>query len=137
MQIGALIGELVQDPLGRGYGEMTDAQAAVDLNTKYRTRTRTTLSSAEIYERTDIAEFQAKTAAQQVYVRDIWGLGDNVAVGVGSKARTVYLAVFSASSNTASNIGAALVESISRADELGLGIVLAVHVYKARAQIGA
>jgi len=136
MNIGALANELRVDPLAHGYSGMTDAQAAVDLNAVYRTRVLTTLSSAQIYERTDITEFQSKNAAQQTYVRDIWGLGDSVAVGVGSKARTVYLAVFSASSNTASNIGAALAVSISRAEELGLGIVLAAHVQKARAQMG-
>ena len=32
--------ELANDPLGRGYAGMTDAQAATDLNTVYRTRYR-------------------------------------------------------------------------------------------------
>ena len=124
--------ELVNDPLGRGYAAMTNQQAADSLNAINRTRLRDTLSSAEIYEALDVTEFQSKTAAQQVYVRDVLGLGDNVRVGASSKARTVMIGVFGAQSQTAANLLAVMTTNISRATELGLPFVGPHHVAEAR-----
>jgi len=125
--------ELINDPLARGYAEMTDEEAADDLNTVYRTITRSTMDSAEIYERLDVAEFQAKTDAQKVYVRDVLNLGANVRVGPGSKARTVMINIFGAGSNTIANLAVALDQNVSRATELGLGSVTPGDVTAARA----
>ena len=124
--------ELVNDPLGRGYAAMTNQQAADSLNAINRTRLRDTLSSAEIYEALDVTEFQSKTAAQQVYVRDVLGLGDNVRVGASSKARTVFVAVFGANSQTIANLLAVMTADLSRAAELGLPFVGPHHVAEAR-----
>lgn len=132
MDYRRLYNELTTDPLARGYAGMNDQAAADDLNSTYRTRTRATLDSSEIYENIDSTEFQGKTAAQQAYVRDILGLGNNVKVGPGSKARTVMLAIFGASSTTITTLAAALSTSISRADELALGNVLPADVTRAR-----
>lgn len=111
---------------------MSDAEVADDINTLYRTTTRETLTSAEIYEQIVVAEFQAKTDAQKIYVRDILGLGNDVRVGPGSKARAVMIAVFGAGSATIQNLAAILTVPISRATELGLGIVKPGHVQMAR-----
>lgn len=124
--------ELLDDPLARGYAGMSDSAAAVDLNTKYRTRQRTQMDSAEIYENIDTAEFQGKTDAQKVYVRDILGLGTGVHIGAGSKARNVFVAIFGGGSATIINLLAAATEAISRAEELGLGVITAGDVYRAR-----
>lgn len=112
--------ELLNDPLGRGYAGMSDQAAADDLNTAYRTRQRETMDSAEIYENIDISEFQAKTDAQKVYVRDILGLGANVRIGASSKARMVMVSVFGGGSSTIANLADAATENISRAVELGI-----------------
>ena len=136
MNYQVLHDELVDDPLGRGYSSMTDAEAAADLNSDYRTRTRTHLSSAEIYEATDTTEFQGKTDVQKVYVRDIWGLGSDVDVQPDSKARTVYVQIFGGGSVTISNLSAVLRTDISRAEELALGSVTPGDVERARAYPG-
>jgi len=132
MDSQALWNEISADPLARGYATMTDVEVAIDMNTVYRTRTRSTLSSAEIYERINVAEFQSKTDAAKVYVRDILGLGQDVQVGPDSKARAVLLAVFGAQSATIQALAAALLVPISRAEELGLGTVKPGHVQDAR-----
>jgi len=128
--------EINTDPLSRGYAGMTDAQIAIDLNTVYRTRTRDTLSSAEIYEQIVVAEFQAKTDAQKVYVRDILGLGGDVRVGPDSKARQVMVAIFGAGSETIANLAVMLQEDVSRAAELGFGRVSGQDVETARDRYG-
>ena len=124
--------EINTDPLARGYAEMSDAEIAEDMNLFYRTLVRDTLSSADIYEQIDVAEFQGKTDAQKVYVRDLLGLGDNVQVGPDSKARTVLIAVFGGASVTIQALAAILQVPISRAEELGLGVVKPGHVQDAR-----
>jgi len=136
MDYQALWTEISTDPLGRGYSAMTDPEIAIDLNMVYRTRTRNTLSSAEIYENIVVSEFQSKTDAQKVYIRDILGLGSDVRVGPDSKARQVMLAIFGAESNTIANLAAILQEDISRATELGFGYVSGQDVETARARYG-
>ena len=124
--------EISTDPLERGYGGMSDAKVTTDMNTLYRSQTRDTLDSAEIYERIDVAEFQEKSPDAKVYVRDILGLGQGIFVGPGSKARTVLLAIFGGSSLTIQVLASALEVPISRAAELGLGTVKPGHVQDAR-----
>ena len=124
--------EISTDPLARGYAAMADAEVAADMNLLYRTLVRGTLSSADIYEQIDVAEFQGKSDAQKVYVRDLLGLGDNVQVGPASKARTVLIAIFGGTSVTISALAAILQVPISRATELGLAIVKPGHVQVAR-----
>jgi len=133
MNYQTLHDELVNDPLGRGYSAMADAEAAVDLNTVYRTCTQTHLSSAQIYEEIVPSEFQALADAQKIYARDILGLGDGVNVQPSSQARAVMIQIFGAGSTTISNLAAVLQESISRAAELGLGAVTPGDVERARA----
>jgi hypothetical protein len=128
MNYQILYDEITNDPLGRGYSGMTDEDIATDLNTAYRTETRDTLSSAEIYENLDVVEFQEKSDAQKVYVRDILGLGDEVQVGPGTKARTVLISVFGPGSDTITALAAMLEVPISRAQEIGLWRVKVGHV---------
>ena len=136
MDYQALWTEIGIDPLGRGYSAMTDPEIAIDLNSVYRTRTRNTLSSAEIYENIVVSEFQGKTDAQKVYIRDILGLGGDVQVGPDTKARQVMIAIFGAGSQTIAALASSLQEDISRASELGFGRVLAQDIETARARYG-
>lgn len=125
--------ELLTDPLARGYSGMTDAQAAASLNTANRTRQKTHLTGAQIYECMDRTEFEAKTDPQKVYVRDILGLGGDILVTSGSKTRSVFVAVFGAGSATINALVALVTETISRATEVGLPVVKPGHVSEARA----
>ena len=126
--------ELTVDPLARGYAGMANHQARADsLNTANRTLTVDVLSSAQIYEAIDVSEFQALTDAQKAYVRDILGLGDSVAVGTGNKARTVLIGAFGGGSTTISALAALLDTTVSRAVELGLGLVEVGHIIDALA----
>ena len=136
MDYQALWTEISTDPLSRGYSGMTDARIAIDLNTVYRTCMRDRLSSAEIYEQIVVAEFQTKTDAQKVYIRDILGLGGDVQVGPDSKARQVMLAIFGAGSGTLAALAAILPESVSRATELDFGYVHSYDVETARRRYG-
>ena len=124
--------EIADDPLGRGYAAMTDAEAADSLNTANRTVTRETLSSADIYETIVVSEFQALSDAAKVYVRDILALGGDVRVGAGSKARTVLIGTFGGGSATITALAAAITDTVSRATELGLGFVHPGDIENAR-----
>lgn len=132
MDYAVLNDELVSDPLSRGYAVLTDQEVADDLNTAYRTRTLTHLTGAEVYEATDSSEFQVLGDAQKGYVRDIWGLGGEIDVRPGSKARSVFLSIFGGGSDTIAALVAVLDEAISRAEELGLPVVTAAAVARAR-----
>ena len=133
MDIVKLRNEITTDPLGRGYSGMSDAAVAADLNTVYRTSMLDALDGATIYEQVDIAEFLSLTSAQQAEVWNIAHLGASIRVGAGSKARARFLSLFGGGSTTISNLLAAITQSISRAQELGLGTVYPGHVYRARA----
>ena len=132
MNYTALTAELTNDPLTRGYAGMSDTQAADSINTVDRTRNRTTLTGAEIYEATVSADFQALTATEKTYIRDLWSMGGDVQVGPGAKARAVLIAIFGGGSATVLALSALLVDNISRGDELNLGHVKAGHVQMAR-----
>lgn len=133
MDYQALYTELSTDPLSRGYASMSALEAANDLNTVYRTRQLTTMSGAQIYEQVDITEFGNLTDVQRQEVWDIVHLGEAINVAAGSKARTRFIALFGAGSDTITALAAELTEDISRAAELGLGIVTQGDVEAARA----
>ncbi len=132
MDYTKLKAELDVDPENRNYSGMTNAQVAADLATSYRTRQLETLTSAEVYEAIVPSEFQALSDEQKAYVRDIIGLGSDIQAGAGAQARTVLIGAFGAGSATITALAAALLESITRASELGFGSVREGHVAYAR-----
>lgn len=132
MNLQTLKTELTTDPLPRGYSSMSHQAAADSLNSKNRSRDRQTLSGSTIYNCVSKTEFDALTAAQKETVRDIWGLGDFIDIRTGTITRANLVAIFNAQSATRAALLAAVSESISRADELGLGEVHAGDVAAAR-----
>ena len=132
MDLVVLADELSTDPLARGYAGMTDLEAANDLNTVYRTRELEMLDGGTVYDQVDNTEFTALDAAGQAEVWDIVHLGANIPVGVGSKARDRFVALFGGGSDTITALQATLTENISRGVELGLGVIAEGHVTKAR-----
>lgn len=123
--------EITNDPLGRGYAGMTDAQVAADLNTVNRDNW-VPLSSSQIFESIDAAEFVALTPAQQARVDRILGLGSGIQTTPGSQARSELIAVFGGGSTTITTLASIANQQISRAQELGLGVVREGHVTEAR-----
>ncbi len=132
----ALKDELAGDPLVRGYSGMTDEEAAADLNTSYRTRNRTSMSGDEIFQATDPGEFNAlltgsgNTADDQGHWLAFCGR-DTVDPFATANVQLV-ISIFGGGSTSVSNLNAARVESITRGEELGLGLVKIGHVNVAR-----
>lgn len=71
------------------------------------------LTGAQIYNAVVPSEFQALSAAQQVLVRDIFGLGGNIDVNTGTNARTVMLNAFGAGTTTRTNLAALVAAAVA------------------------
>lgn len=123
--------ELDNDPLTRGYSSMSDQEAANDLNTEYRTRNRVSMTPSEVYNCVVVSEWTALTDAQRAEIWDILHMGDPL--NPFGLERDRFVTIFGGGSTTIANLASARAESISRAEELGLGILLASDVLKARA----
>ncbi len=110
-----------------------DSAAADKFNVVNRTREKSTISGAELYNSVDPTEFAALAAAAQTRVRDIWGLGGAIDVRTGKNARVVLLSVFGAGTTTRANLAALVSDTCSRGAELGLaGFVTPSDVADAR-----
>ena len=123
--------ELTTDPLGRGYGGMTDGEAAVDLNLLYRSKIAEQMSGDEIFQQTDPPEF----SSLQQHKQDLWlafCARDVIDPGATANEELVKW-IFGAGSVTVASLVATRSLSISRGDELGLGHVKHGHVQQARA----
>ncbi len=119
--------ELTDDPLTRGYAGMTDQQAADDLNTAYRTRNRTNMTGDEIAQQADPVEFNGLddgSANNTADVKAHW-LALCARESIDPFAATneqLVIAIFGAGSASVANLQAARLESITRAQELGLRV---------------
>ena len=131
MNIAVLSTELTTDELERGYSEMSDAEAAADLNTVYRTRNKTSMTGDEVFGATDATEFAALTDAKQQMWISFCGKDSIDPTGTANIAFLQW--VFGVGSDTGSALLALRAESISRAVELGLGEVRVGDVERARA----
>ncbi len=108
--------ELTTDPLVRGYSAMTDAEAAADLNTVYRTRTRPFVYGWEILNETDDTEFGALTDVQKNQWLSMCG---TLEIDTGSGvAKSLEATFFGAGTTTRTNLQAIRIEDISRAVEI-------------------
>jgi len=129
MDYYALWQELDNDPLGRGYSGMSNAEAAADLNTEYRTQHKATLTSDEMFTKTDATEFSNLTDHKQ----DLWVGFCGHDIDPWDSVNVSFVKwIFGNQSTTVSNLGGARTDSISRAAELGLGTVKPGHVQNAR-----
>lgn len=125
--------ELDNDPLARGYAGMTDQQATDSLNTEDRSVDRETMSASEIFEAIEVAEWQALTADQKNQVEKVIQLGDNIQIGTGTKARAFLADAFGPATTTRATLLSLAQETISRAQELGLGTLVIGDIQNARA----
>lgn len=118
MDYAALKSELITDPLGRGYSGMTDAEAATDLNTAYRSRTVTVVGGGSVLNATDDAEFGALTDEQKSRWLALCGIEKiNVSSGV---AKSLEADLFGPGTATRTALLVLKNESISRVEELNL-----------------
>lgn len=130
MDYVALKSELDVDPLTRGYSGMSDAAAAADLNTVYRTCARDYVAGWEIFNETDDAEYDALTDLQKSSWDALCAIEQIDTTSGVAKAREAEL--FGAGTTTRSNLAALRSPPCSRAVELKLGEVNAGDVGVAR-----
>jgi len=144
--IAILKSEIDGDPLGRGYSGMDDAAVAVDINTDYRTK-KEPISSAELlaWSASDSRLQNIKNAAENGATDDLKSLAqaaylivtrDGTSLDLNLADRVAMLdALVSAGVLTAADrlsLDALATVSISRAEELALGLVRAGTVQQAR-----
>ena len=124
--------EITNDPLTRGYAGMTDAQVADSLtNTIDRVVTKQFISGSEIFNATDDTEYSALTDAQKSAWDALCAIDQIDTVSGVAKAREAEL--FGGGTTTRTNLLAIRNETVSRAQELGLGNVNEGDVRQARA----
>ena len=129
MDYVALKAEIVGDPLARGYAAMTDQQVADSLNAKTRSVDREELAAWQVIEATVPADWATLTATEKDRYRTFISAG--TLNPRGANTRAAFQAMF-LGTVTMTNLLALLSEQVSRALELGLGLVYAEHVAAAR-----
>jgi hypothetical protein len=129
MDITALATELTSDPLGMGYSGMTDEEAANSLNTVNRGRNRTSMSGREMADNINNTEYDGLSDTKKSQVLSLVGATDIDPFGF---VANVLKDVFGVGSTTLVALIAARVETISRAEEIGIGWVRPGNVTEAR-----
>ena len=129
MNYETLSNEITNDPLTRGYSGMSDQELADSLNTEDRERNKASLTGSEVMNAIDKAEFQALPAADEATVWNILHLGTINPFGI---EKDIMVDLFGGASDTIANLALLRVEAISRASEIGLGVVKYGDVVQAR-----
>ena len=130
MDLAALAAELTAGHPDTGAYNADAASAAGEINALNRSRNKTTMTGSEILNNVNAAEWGTRSADQKQVIWDIVHLGDINPFGV--EATLITAAFDGAGGVTLAALGAARVESISRATELGLGRVRAGTIEQAR-----
>ena len=125
----ALKAEIDTDSLVRGYSGMTDQQVADDLNTVYRTRNRTSMTGKEVKDRIDVTEWDARTDAQKQIILAMCNRDDLDPFGIDQQ---IFTDAMAGATNTIADLAAYRVEDVSRADELGIGLVTVAAIESSR-----
>ena len=112
----ALRSEISNDPLVRGYSNMSDEEIAADLNTKYRTKNRTEMSASEVVNAVSVSEYAALAAGDKQLFWDIVHIGTLNPFG---READLMVTLFGGGSDTIATLSSLRVDSISRAEELG------------------
>ena len=116
---------------GTGAYNADDELAAGELNAVNRTKTRDTVAGSEILNATDDAEYGALTAVQKNDWLALCGIESiDTASGV---AKSMEADLFGAATTTRTNLAAVRSPAVSRAVELGLGVIKVGYVQQVRA----
>jgi hypothetical protein len=125
-----LYDEIMTDPLSRGYSGMTDEEVANDINSLYRTIQRDFVYGHEIFNITDDAEYGILSDTQKSSWDALCAIEQvKTASGV---ARSRELELFGPGTITRTNLQELTTKSVSRAEELGLGIVKPGYIEEVR-----
>jgi len=130
MDYAKLKAEITNDPLALGYSGKTDEQVCALINAKTRSKHVELLQPTQILNAVVYAEWTAKTATQQQMIWNLLGMGALNPWGIEA---TIFTSVFGAGSATITALAAMRVQTISRAEELGIETVYAGHIAEARA----
>lgn len=125
--------ELFTDPEALGYGAATDEQAAALLNSVAtgRTRNKATMTASDVLNAVVKSEYLALTAAKQQLMWSVLAIGELNPFGIEAD---LFVEVFGGGSETITALQVARKETVSRAAELGIGIVKTGHVARARGE---
>jgi len=111
--------EITSDPLGRGYSTMSDLEAANDLNTIYQEINRTSMTGSELLSHADAGEYSALIDSKKDNWLSLCGVDS---INPFGSAVQVVIDIWGGGSITIANLQAARVETISRAQELGITV---------------
>ena len=129
MDMEILKTELSTDPLSRGYASMSDEEAATDLNTLNISRNRTSMTGREVADEIVDAEYDVLSEDEKTQVLALVASDTLDPFGFGAN---VIKDIFGVGSDTVAALASARVETISRATELGLGVVKVGWIIEAR-----
>lgn len=130
MSLKILSLEISNDPLSRGYAEMTDQQIVESLMIKNRSVNKTALKNTEILEAIETSALLALTGDQATRV---WGVLGMDSVNPFGNAAKIFIDAFGNPSNTLNALASLRTETISRAKELGINSLSAQIVANAKA----
>lgn len=129
MDINALKAELAGEHPDTGPYDADDAIAAEQLNKVNRTRNRTSMSGRELAASIINADYDELSDIKKSHILSL-SSGDNI--DPYGFAANVIKNIFGPGSQTVVALADARVEDISRATEIGLGVVAPGHVENAR-----
>lgn len=133
MAIAGLKTELTNDPLARGYASMSDADAAISLNTANRPGSAISLTGDDLMNKVIVwSEVEALTAAKRDTLAILLKAG-NLDLTSGSKAVNYLASLFGVGTATRANFLALAAAPISRAAELGMPVLGHPDIAAARA----
>lgn len=135
MDYPVLKNELQLDPVSLGYSALTDTQAAAKLNAvdTGRTLNRTAVPAQEVFNAIDDGAWPTAGSLSESKLRTV--LGMPAVDASNTNTRGIFGAVFpntGATAATRTRLLAIGTQTVSRAQELGLGPVLVSDVTKAR-----
>ena len=111
--------EVLGDPLGRGYGAMTDAEASTRINLVDRPRNRTSMSGDEVFQSLESqAIWDGLTTDQRDNFLSFCARDTIDPFGAANVA--LILSIFGGGSATVANLQSARVELVSRPVELNM-----------------
>lgn len=121
--------ELDADPLGRGYAGMTPAQAAASFNARNRQRNRAMVVGNEVFEATVAGEYGTLTDSQKQQWLTLCSFDQ---IDPSGKAADLAVSIFGGGSDTIAALQAIRVETVTRGEELGLGMLDEADIRNAR-----
>ena len=130
MDYVALKSEILTDSLVRGYAGMTDQEVADDMNTVYRTRNRVSMTGKEVKDQITNADWISRSDAQKSVLLSQFARDDLNPFGID--ADIFVDAMTGAVETSVADLAAYRVEAVSRAEELGFGVVTGPDIDSAR-----